>query len=946
MIQNALKALRAFFPDNTSVTLSEITAHADFLLSSPIFKNVDKEQLIREAELFYNIRVEEFKIIEDNARKMPWIADKKATIEWGFWHRYRDYLETEKNFASPIIRELDRLTDKILDGTFDPTAKIQIGKRGLVVGQVQSGKTSNYTGLICKAADAGFKFIIVLAGIHNNLRSQTQLRLDEGFLGFDTQHQRVFSLSSSKFVGVNKSKTNRNHIAHSITSSLDKGDFSTAAFNSLNITFDTNEVIIAVVKKNTTILRNLYNWLNSKAQVFGEKRLIREKCLLLIDDEADNASINTSKNSVTAINNHIRNILNLFEKNAYVGYTATPFANVFIPVEEQKDIFPRDFIINLPAPSNYVGPEKVFGFSPLKDDKDDKNLDFVLPMIYKIEDGEQLISEKEKKAPKNSIELPNSLKLAIKTFMLTCAIRCVRGQEKAHNSMLIHVSRYNTWQDYIFELVQNTFDIYRRGIEMKDVETYEDFRQVFEGNIPNYKNFVQVSTEILHSPLSNLDAQIQVHTWEDVKNQLHKAVSKIQVRKINGGSKEVLDYFEHKNGLSVIAIGGDKLSRGLTLEGLSVSYFLRASRMYDTLMQMGRWFGYRGGYVDLCRLFTTRELNEWFCHITAASEELRKEFDYMHDVAGATPEKYALKVRNHPGLLQITASNKLRGVKNIEYSFSARLVETYEFVKDEEIFKQNFAHTYKFIENLGQNDTANFPKDFVWKNVKALTIIDFLSGYQMAKNQPLRSAEPKFIIDYISKLVGFGELTNWSVALINNSQPKHTHSYKIAGINQNIGLVVRNADSKCSSTVQSRKEKGIYYLKKSHIISPNHEYIDLDKTLVETRIKQELQKDKDKKITYLSGEIVRNELRNCKNPLLMLYSLSTKNGEKSTEGLEDMQHLEVPIIGFAISFPKSKQDDQNVNISYAIQGGLLPFFLQDDDYTDNTNSDNSNDDEN
>jgi hypothetical protein len=871
---------------------------------------------------------------------MPWIIDKKATIEWSFWNRYRDYLETEKNFAPTIVNELDRLTDKILDGTFDPTAKIQIGKRGLVVGQVQSGKTSNYTGLICKAADAGFKFIIVLAGIHNNLRSQTQLRLDEGFLGFDTQHQRVFSLLSSKFLGVGKNPATRHHIAHSITSSLDKGDFSTAAFNSLGINFDTREVIIAVVKKNTTVLRNLHKWLASKTQDFGDKQLIREKSLLLIDDEADNASINTSKNSITAINNHIRNILNLFEKNAYIGYTATPFANVFIPVEEQKDIFPRDFIINLPAPTNYVGPEKVFGFSPLQDDN---NADFVLPMIYKIEDGEQLISEKEKKAPKNSIELPNSLKLAIKTFMLTCAIRCVRGQDKEHNSMLIHVSRYNTWQDYLFELVQNTFDIYRRGIEMNDAETYEELRQVFEGNLPNHKNFVQVSTEILNSPLSNLDAQIQVHTWEDVKNQIYKAVSKIQVRKINGGSKEVLDYFEHKNGLSVIAIGGDKLSRGLTLEGLSVSYFLRASRMYDTLMQMGRWFGYRGGYVDLCRLFTTRELNEWFCHITAASEELRNEFDYMHNIAGATPEKYALKVRTHPGLLQITASNKLRDVKEIEFTFSGRLVETYEFIKDEAIFKQNFAHTYKFIESLGQNDTTNPSKSFVWKNIKATTIVDYLSGYQMAKNQPLRSAEPQFLVKYISQLVGLGELTNWSVALISNSQTNNTHSYKIAGTNQNIGLTVRNADSNCSSeTQQNRQEKGIYYLKKSHIISPNHEYIDLDRKIIDERIEEE--RKKGKKPIYLSGEIVRNEskLRNAQNPLLMLYSLDTKH----TKGLEDMQHLEIPIIGFAISFPRSEQNDQKVNISYSIQGGLLPYFLQDDYDINITDTDNPNDDEN
>ncbi len=939
MLQNALKALRGFLPNNQSVTLTEIETQVDFILTNPMFRAVNREQLIKEAELFYNIRIEEFKIIESDERKMPWIANKKAIIEWGFWNRYRDYLEVEKSFSPNVLNELDRLTDKILDGTFDPTAKIQVGKRGLVVGQVQSGKTSNYTGLICKAADAGFKLIIVLAGIHNNLRSQTQLRLDEGFLGFDTQHQRVFSLSSNKFVGVGAIRTNRNHIAHSITSSLDKGDFSTSAFNSLGINFDTNEVIIAVVKKNSVILKNIYNWLSSKTQDLGGKQLIRDKALLLIDDEADNASINTSKNSVSAINKHIRNILNLFEKNAYVGYTATPFANVFIPVEEQKDIFPRDFIINLAAPSNYIGPEKVFGFSPLEDNQ---TTDFVLPMVYKIDDGQSLMFDKNSSPTEKITTLPNSLQLAIKTFMLTCAIRYLRGQEKEHNSMLIHVSRYNAWQDHIFDLVQNAFDIYRRGIEMNDTATYEAFRQVFEGTTtPHYKNFVQTSTEILHSPLANLDAQIQVHKWEDVKQILYRAISKIQVREINGGSKEALDYFEHKEGLSVIAVGGDKLSRGLTLEGLSVSYFLRASRMYDTLMQMGRWFGYRRGYVDLCRLFTTRELNEWFCHITEASEELRKEFDYMQNVAGTTPEKYALKVRTHPGLLQITASNKLRDVREILFSFSARLVETYEFVKDKNIFKHNFEHTHRFIEGLGKKDENADKNDFIWRNVKASTIINFLEGYQMAKDQPLRRAEPKFIINYISKLLGYNELTNWSVALINNSQPKHTHDYRINGIIQPIGLTVRNADDKCSSeTHQTRKENGIYYLKKSHIISPDHEYIDLDKKMVKQAIEREKQKGKK---SSLSGEIVRNELRSAKNPLLLLYSLSTKNGAVSTIGLEDMQDLDVPIIGFAISFPKSEQDDKITNIAYAIQDKLLPYFQQDAYDRNLTDDDNEND---
>jgi hypothetical protein len=213
---------------------------------------------------------------------------------------------------------------------------------------------------------------------------------------------------------------------------------------------------------------------------------------------------------------------------------------------------------------------------------------------------------------------------------------------------------------------------------------------------------------------------------------LNDAASRIEVKSIHGGSGEALDYFDHKNGLSVIAVGGNKLSRGLTLEGLSVSYYLRASRMYDTLMQMGRWFGYRGGYVDLCRLFTSRELNEWFCHITQASEELREEFDYMSDVAGSTPEQYALKVRTHPGVLQISATNKMRSAITVQISWAGRLVESYEFKKDIAIIDNNFKNTQKFIATL-PSDFISKPNAFVWYDIPAEQVINFLKEFNRLK---------------------------------------------------------------------------------------------------------------------------------------------------------------------------------------------------------------------
>lgn len=256
--------------------------------------------------------------------------------------------------------------------------------------------------------------------------------------------------------------------------------------------------------------------------------------------------------------------------------------------------------------------------------------------------------------------------------------------------MLIHVSRFQTWQAIIRELVENVFNFYRMGIEHNNSGVIYELRQTFEVDTDVYRSYSTTTQQILNSELSEIDPGIKIHSWNEIQPYLHPAATKIQVKEIHGGARDVLDYqvYDKKYakegeeaGLSVIAIGGNKLSRGLTLEGLSVSYYLRASRMYDTLMQMGRWFGFRLGYVDLCRLFTSRELNEWYCHITLASMELRNEFNYMSEIAGSTPEQYALRVRTHPGVLQISATNKIRSAVNVNISWSGVLVETYKLSK-------------------------------------------------------------------------------------------------------------------------------------------------------------------------------------------------------------------------------------------------------------------------
>ena len=916
MLPQAVKTIRIFLPPSNSVTPQQIEDAVAQVLHIPSYSNLDKDTLIREVQAIYNIRVDDFRIIEAAERRMPWINENKSKITWSFWNRYREYLQYDKNYPDKVLTQLDKLTDRTLDGLFNPTIKDGISKYGLVVGQVQSGKTSNYTGLICKAADAGYKLIIVLAGIHNNLRSQTQLRLDEGFLGFDTQYQRAFDKNGIK-IGVGRISQNEILVAHSLTNSLNSGDFKAS---SLGFSFDTSEPIIAVVKKNSTVLQKLLNWLTAQAVEMPDgKKIIDRKSILLIDDEADNASINTKPDEdiATAINRHIRGILRLFHKSGYVGYTATPFANIFIPIDDEDQIFPRDFIINIPAATNYIGPDKVFGIRPLEEDEIS---DSVLPIVNKVNDFQDLIPNGHKKSTELPDELPNSLKLAIKSFIITCAIRRLRGQENSHNSMLVHVSRLIIWQKHIKVLVENVFDFYRRGIEFKTPQIIEELRQVFEVDAENYKSYQTVSQQILDTNLRNIDSNTEVHNWEDVKQNLHVASSRILVKEINGGSGDVLNYFDHKNGLSVIAIGGDKLSRGLTLEGLSVSYYLRASRMYDTLMQMGRWFGYRPGYVDLCRLFTSRELNEWFCHITLASEELRSEFDYMADVAGSTPKDYALKVRTHPGVLQISASNKIRRAVNVDVSWAGRLVESYQLQKNPIVIENNLKATVDLVSSL-EKSFEEQSNNYLWRNVNVELIKPFLNKFKVPES--LVRVDPANLLQFVNVQIVNGELTSWNIGLMTKTVTSERYQIKAKGNTFDIGYWKRtNADERVDSST--------YFIRKNHIISPHDEFIDLSETeykqALERTITYHKAKNKEYKNDFPKGEIVRNEFRDPKTPLLLIYFLDPE-GANLPKGSN-------PIVGFAISFPKSKF---NVSVRYAIHEQLLDLFKIDDEIENDNN---------
>lgn len=874
------------------------------------FESLDLAVLKQMLHNKYESSMNATKILDAKERREPWLKEFKSQghCEWRFWNDYKKYLLIEKNYQQCVVDELDELTDRILDRIYNPKREgIHLHKKGLVVGQVQSGKTSNYTGLICKAADAGYDFIIVLAGMLNNLRSQTQLRLDEGFLGFDTQYERAYRLNSSANMGVGIPSISQNHpIAHSYTTSMESGDFKKRTAEGLGLNFHTKEPVILVVKKNKSVLTNLEKWIASK---IAPDDVCGYKSLLLIDDEADHASINTNRvGEATAINKCIKNIIRRFHKVGYVGYTATPFANIFIPFND-VDLFPRDFIITLPTPTSYIGPKRVFGLSEA-DNNDDAPQ--ILPIVRIINDYEYFVPTKHKKNdPLPRFEdIPESLKQAVKSFILSCAIRMARGQEHQHSSMLIHISRYQIWQGEIKFLIDKLHRFYMRELEYGSERILEEFRVLFEESSPDYVSYQDVTKLILDSDFAKIDPEVKEHSWEELKPYLRRAAAKIEVKALNGSSADVLSYYEHKkDGLFTIVIGGDKLSRGLTLEGLCVSYFLRASKMYDTLMQMGRWFGYRPGYSDLCRLFTSGELNEWFQHITTASEELNKEFDHLWEING-TPDEYSLRVRSHPGALQVTATNKMYHSKGMQLSWSSRLMEVYAVPNDHSVRHSNLLATTSLIRLMGV-DYERPEKNYLWRGVDANLILAFLKKFIVAKS--LRSADMELISDYIKHLNSEGELTKWNVAVINKKQ-KPTATYDFPnGIH--VGCHKR--------TRAIYTDYDVYCLPNSRVISPIDEFLDLSQEEFQEALEiTRKQKEKNGEVwnqPYPSGQIVREQLRDANSPLFLIYSLDpyyanrlTADGKVDTSHIE-MTHNDEPFITFAIAFPST---DSGYTVQY------------------------------
>ncbi|MFD3439617.1 Z1 domain-containing protein [Streptomyces sp. NPDC058685] len=606
----------------------------------------------------------------------PWYTTQSQQGRSWYWPAYR-HLLSQNGWAETAVAGLDSASDRVVERLADPTSTAAYQSKGLVVGYVQSGKTANFTGVIAKAVDAGYRLVIVLGGTLNLLRAQTQRRLDMELVGrenilrgaseYESDYADDPAWAQGKFLshGGLPSALGGFDIVRMTTRD---NDYKSLLQGIVALEFEKQEPALPlhdprnlhrssarlmVVKKNQAVLARLVQDLNKI------KTPLAEIPVLIIDDESDEASVNTANPNKadvdrTAINDKISELLRLLPRAQYVGYTATPFANVFIDPSDAEDIFPKDFIVSLPRPQGYMGVQ------------DFHDLDSPIPR------DERTFANSNEKAHVRDIKLASeeddtALQQAMDMFVLTAAMKLYReanglgDRTFQHHTMLIHESVRTEHHQKLRGRVQKMW--WSAGYT--GPEGHARLRALFNTDI---------------APVSRVRSEgfAVPDSYDDLSPYVGVAAIRIggdnQPIIVVNGDKDIengeADF--DKRSLWKILIGGQKLARGFTVEGLTVTYYRRRTNNASTLMQMGRWFGFRKGYQDLVRLYLGREetmgkkdidLYEAFEAICRDEESFRdglQQYSIMIDgEPQVTPERVPPLVSQHLSWLKPAAANKM-----------------------------------------------------------------------------------------------------------------------------------------------------------------------------------------------------------------------------------------------------------------------------------------------
>jgi hypothetical protein len=947
-------------------------------------------------------------------------AERKEELKnaWNYSDRYFTLLE-KAGRSEKIIEETKRTSLEILEKMGDPKSREEFYVKGLVVGSVQAGKTQNFNAVINRAIDSGYGLIIVLAGLMEDLRNQTQLRIENDVIGegldIDTDTLVKKGVGAIRRFG----NMGDSSVAQVISITSAKSDFKKSL---LDADFSLNHTNILVCKNNVSVLRNLIVWLHDYLE---ENKDQHDIPLLILDDEADNASLNNEgkrgREYASKTNGHIRALLALFKRKTYLGYTATPFANILADrndapennwivkykvrgqaeekvLQRVDNLFPDDFIVLLNPPTNYVGAKQIFETIKPIDNKAElkiplvelvnDNIEYFPDQVYSTSNGELVGVLKiknqndwnEKIGQFNSYfdfadyreyrrqtrssrtgddfprRLPDSIKESILCFILSIAIRESRKPAMVnstmfnpHNSMLIHISRYTLWQNSLKDLI----DVYLRDLQsslqlddpINPSSIFATFEKIW---FKYYSTIIENVSDYL--PEGYKDEFLKPISFETIKNNfLTDAIKGIEVKAVNSFTGDKLVYPKNTP-KKYIAIGGNRLSRGFTLEGLSINYFIRSTDYSDALLQMGRWFGYRPGYLDCCKLFITRDSMEKYDMVTRTIEELETEFRKMEE-KDKTPRNFILRVKKHPGALKITRPSILRDTKEVNWSYQDELEQTTGFdISKEKIdsvwskFKEHIVGKFKFEVKMKSDGMTK--AGFLTTETDIDEIMEIL---KQENNFGIETCDS--IIKFLERCKSVNKLKRWTIAIkttgrANEYEGKGKLKKEESGLPIDIDMTVRRGPSKEDGAKRYRedfiqKKKFGASGKSANIISAG---LDMAVLLNESQIEEAEKEFVADKIQYYeakypewSKELVQETTKKVNIPervyrekmtdqegLLVIYILDSYYVFLQAKGSEDPQmktfvenegiDLNIPLIGYALGFPPIEPDPGGVYV--------------------------------
>jgi hypothetical protein len=748
-------ALREMNNNSPEVTPEELAKRAyqfvpAMLVATGVLRSVEQNQLedilLRTFQSFRNkpAGLNGGGVIFDSS----WL-DRINRSDWKYWPNLSKFLG-EYLLPSPRSPEsigmLDICSDDVLRWAGPPDC---IGlRKGLVLGYVQSGKTQNFTALISKAADCGYKLIIVLSGIDNELRKQTQMRIRRDILGA----KPVFT----EF-GVPIPQPRWEYFTD------EENDFRKPSTSATEILTNSSPCCL-VVKKHAGVLQKVIDWLEPAAENLKES----PPPTLIIDDEADQASPNAAHHDYdpTKINGRIRSIIKLFESRCrYVAYTATPFANFFINSEAEsgefgKDLFPEHFLRALPLPVGYVGTADIYGLPAgiLRNGKEVRPAGICRTVEDQPDDFGRMHAQ----------NIPAGLYQAVLAFYIGTAVTILQRGNDEPSTMLVHVSHLNDDQEDNHTTVHACMsDLQSRVMSVTSSGLLRaEFENLYLGDfVLNSGLRSASSTDLPEFPV----------VWKEIERLLNEGA--IEVRVVNGKNDSAPDFESPDSAdrdFKGILVGGNLLSRGLTLKNLLVSYFLRRSTQADTMLQMARWLGYRRDYLHLMRIYTTLDLQRDMEEIAGAEQDVRNQIEQM-EVEGKTPREFSVRVRIRQGLLP-TARNKMFNATAAagRQSFASARVETREFPESVECFdglNTRNAHNQVVVRKYISNLQPLLIPDSAWRKytMDGQTALRFIDELMFDKDEPSLGSEnvpgKQDLLSYITLRQVDSELIDWEIIL-------------------------------------------------------------------------------------------------------------------------------------------------------------------------------------